>query len=243
MDIKPEYTIGHYRVAKTLIKNLSVHEIDWLTQMLNENFRDGMWRDQQRYSSKWMGQALAKAGCSYEKAGDLLKIDRTSVGRWVNGMVNPPFQQVQRFYVIFGGIDEKDHPFKHRCVLNLGGYMSIMTFVREWLQERQLVEDCEQPSNIPDEVSFVYLYSFYSNVHVEEYFLNNMKLDNGLMALVNGTASDCGVYVEKIDENVLLSILRYWGSAWILCLTLLAEEEAGVSKFKVLVNRPVRLPG
>ena len=241
MDIIPEYTIGHHRVAKMLIRNLSVPEIDWLVQELDEKFRQGMWKEQQRYSLKWMKDALARESCTHEAAAALLNTDRTTVGRWISGMANPPFQQVQRFYVIFGGEDVNDHPFKEKSILNLGGYVTILDFVREWLQERGLVNQCEKPFELPNSLIFVILYIFYSNIDAKEHLKLDSSLTDYLINLISRTAKYCAIDAKSIDEIKILDVIEYWGTTWLFCLTLLAQEDLGVSEFKVSVNRPVRL--
>jgi len=244
--INPEYAFDHYANVKGQLEGrISFAERDELVQEFEDFFTYGMAVEQQSHSLDWMKTAVVGKEMTQEQAAICLKIDRTTLNRWLNGETDPPFSKVQRFYAHFGGRHEKDHPFRERDVLNLGGYLEALVYLDEWLKKHGWVQ--RKPTVSPPRPDKPTLETFLCLFHVYANFAPIDLLNPGrIEPLLAGTLEEIRQYIPEDERQVrrvsdLLRMAKTWGPAWLLCLTLLAHAEGGVKPFKIVANRPVRV--
>ena len=207
-------------------------------------FTIGMWAEQKTRSIDWMKKAMTASRLGEGQAAESLGVDRATLNRWLNGKVDPPFGQVQKFYACFGAADEHDHPFQPREVLNLGGYFQTVVYLKQWLQEQGLEKKPFDPKYAMTSEVFLCLYYFYANIETKA--IQTKESQRELEGFIQKTLNVVDEVIPKENRELrtpseFQEAMAHWGLAWLVCLTLIAEDENGIEPYRVLTKRPVRL--
>jgi len=239
----PEYVIEHHPLVQAwLSRMLTFAEREELAAGTLSQFDCGLWEHQKSLSLAWMRRVLADQRISEGEAASRLGVDRGTLNRWINGKVDPPFAQWQRFYACFGGRNKNDHPFQPRAVLNLGGYLGALAYVQEWLGQRGEDRGPRLAASSPTLETFLCLYHFYAN-HTPEDALSWMDdpyrsrfVDSIIKEIASLISSDKRDRLFPQDFHL---ITVRWGWAWLISLTQISDAEGDDKRHFISAKRPV----
>lgn len=237
MILIPEYVIEHYpQVRKWLRERLTFAEQEELAAGTLSQFDCGMGEHQRACSVAWMRHVLADQGISEMDAAQRLAIDRGTLNRWINGRVDPPFAQWQRFYACFGGRHKDDHPLRPREALNLGGYLRAVAHVRDWLGRRGGEQANDPASPPPTLETFLCLHYFYADKTPAD-ALSWMD-DPHRQRFVESVNRRIAKLPTLTPADFQRASVR-WGWAWLICLTQLSDAEGDSKQYVISAKRPV----
>lgn len=242
--IVPEYCpLWHERIERVLDKRFPGDERFELNKKVLHAFDEGMCSHQAEQAIAWMNDCVSRIGLSRSDLAEKMDVDRAHIGRWLTGENDLPFRRLQRFYVMLGLRSGAGMPLKESDWLHFGGYARAVGFLNAMLTGN--AEDLNFP--LLDLETLLCVYQFYATMEPFERFVTQGEQFNRL-------AEDALADVRKvIDQYVLpadvrvrsatdlIAIVTKWGTAWLMCLQVLAQEEDGIREHYVSAKRGIRL--
>lgn len=231
------------RVDALLTSKMSPGERTALREQVLIQFEHGMWHEQASRSRTWMHECLEQSGATRAEAGRRLDVHPSHIGRWLTGESELGFDRFQHFYVCYGlGTDIKP-ALKDRETLNLGGYLHATAFIRSVL----IGNATNTAAGPPTIEALLCLYHFYANWETLEGLMETEDKRRHAPAYILDELKEIlhrylpAEQMQVATMKDLAAVLTAWGTPWLICLRLLAEEEGGFQDFFISARRPVRL--
>lgn len=257
--VVPEYVPAYERFVQGFVADLFENPEEWqaFEDVVLEAFDEGVVEEQERLALSWMQDVIVRRGYSQAVTAVCLGVNPSHLGRWLRNINKIPLEQFLRFYTRIAEADGLDHPLAPLERLNLGGYISAVSFCRSFFDHfDRLQQFLTPPINIDQVIELtarfrpthelkiselLWLNYFFSNhdsinqysVGVGEEF-RKYVLARGLWEIKN-----TGVLKTYTDIVYGYEALSEWGPAWLICLRVLAKAENGLEKFRVTAKRPI----
>ena len=170
-----------------------------------------------------------------------------------------PLDRFRKFFLLFGGKNENDHPFVPVGDLNLRGYCYVIGYMRQVLEAadkvgsegkisvslRNVLDGLKDDDLIPlGTMTFLWLNYYLSSFPVLTQADLHVYEKYSKWIMIRGIFN----HHELFDPNrpswgtleAMNRELEVWGMSWLLCVRFLAEATDGISSESVSAGRPAR---
>lgn len=212
---------------------------------ISQAFKIGLWEGQKTRSRTWIGTSL-KPRLNQAAVARMARKNAGTVSKWLSAQSDMSFAEFQLMYTQSEVEEEGDRPFLRRTVLNLHGYFTATMAAVELLAGRHFMRRKRVLATHPALETVLCLNSYFSmktpdrplGRSVQTGTAPSERAFRDVVREVREATRD--VRAETFARQDVLKIIRTFQVPWLVCLTILAEED-GVEAMDEMVKRPISL--